>query len=290
MDKLPMSVKKMIRQIVSIVLLIICGVIIGRIISGVIPAKTVVEVTRPDGSDSSEIAAEDISAAIDEDSGSYAEQETGYVTDDITEQPGADTGEQIEESKDGSKILIDSDVLIKGDSIPIRFFDGKEIIASDPDMRLSCDNDCIEFVTGTVNAYNCVSAKNKGTSIITVTYNGKTARKRVYVHDESDQTNGLFCTQTLIIFSATSEGAGAAEFNVGVEGDVSEKMTARFYMTDSRLGFTVEGKWLDYHTLQCKIENYLSRAIDGKMRIVVTEKNDPNKLIGVATLAVDTPK
>ena len=81
-----------------------------------------------------------------------------------------------------------------------------------------------------------------------------------------------------------------AEFNVGVEGDVSEKLTAKFYMTDSRLGFTVEGKWLDYHTLQCKIENHLSRAIDGKMRIVVIEKDNPDNLIGVATLVVDTPK
>lgn len=288
MDKLPMSGNKMIRQIVSIVLLIICGVLLGKIISGVIPAKTVVVVTWPEGFDSSGI---DISTSGEEDYSSNIEQEAGNVTDNTTEKPDADTGEQIENNRqDGSKILIDSDVLIKGDSVPIRFFDGKEIIAVDPDMHLSCDNDCIEFEKDSVDAYNCVSAKKQGTAVITVSYNGKTARKRIYVHEESDQTNGLYCTQTLIIFGATSEGSGVAEFNVGVEGDVSEKLTAKFYMTDSRLGFTVEGKWLDYHTLQCKIENHLSRAIDGKMRIVVIEKDNPDNLIGVATLVVDTPK
>lgn len=261
----------MIKTIGAFLLIIIFGVIIGNAIGDIIQGKRSVTVEyQNDVTDVTNIS------------------DSSDVTDssDVI----AVTLTPTSENEDGSQVIIDSDVLIKGDQIPIRFFDGKDIIAIDPEIRYTCSSDCVEIVDDTIGAYKCLKAKSKGISSVTVEYNGKKASKTIYVHEESEQTNSLVCPLDPIIFSATAEGPGMAEFLVGVEGEVDKKMTAKFYLTESRMGFTVSGEWLDYHTMQCKIVNYLSRALDCQMKIVVVEKGKPENLIGVATLQVNTPK
>ena len=153
-----------------------------------------------------------------------------------------------------------------------------------------CDNECIEVVTDSTGTFTCIQAKEVGDTKLTVKYNGKSDTRKIYVCSDADQKNGLYCSEKRVLVNVTSEGPEVGEFNVGVEGEISEKLTAKFYTTDPRLNFTVEGKWVDYHTMHCRVVNYLSHPIPGELRIVVVERDNPENLIGVTSLHIDTPR
>lgn len=183
-----------------------------------------------------------------------------------TSQAAAETG-QVKEPLTGADLLMQSTLLLPGDSVPIRFKTedftysyAKDLRydVSDPDVAvISYDKNCESFV---------VTAKAPGTAAIIGNLNGTGGSLDITVA-EVDSASGVTLTPSE---AAIDLGSGKASVSLALEGQVPEHYVAKYYASPM-LMIAVDGAW-DGQTLNLTVSEAISYG-DGYLTVLVTDKD-----------------
>ena len=203
------------------------------------------------------------------------------------------SGEEVYTEAGSPGLLVDSTVLLLGDTTPIRYFDGKNTYAYSDDISYYSEPNTVLIETDANHFRYYITGNSKGKSTVIGSREGKELKKDIYVLDSKTATNSVLCDTEKIVFGVTASGAGAANIQVTVEGKEGKDLEARIYSNVGRdktgnVWVTATGKWED-NVLHATLTNYLSPDKSGEIVVVITEKGDPLKLVGFTRIPVEAP-
>lgn len=189
------------------------------------------------------------------------------------------------------KLLLDSTVILLGDTEPIRFFDGENVYAYHSELSYYSEPNTVEILTDGNEYRNYIVPNSTGRTTVTGRMGDLELSKDIYVLDIEDATNDVICDTDRIVFSVTDSGAGSVDITLTVAGKSGDEMEARIY-TDTgtefneNIGVTAEAEW-DDNVLTATVTNYLSVDKKGELVVVITEKDDPGSLIGFERIPIE---
>ncbi len=188
------------------------------------------------------------------------------------------------------KLLVDSTVMLVGDTMTVRFFDGKNTYAISDDLTYYSQPNTVLISEDNSHYRNYIVATSPGRTTVIGEMNGLELTKDIYVHRQDEATNNIICDTSEIVFGVTKSGAGAVNITLNVEGWDEDNLEARFYTNagpsfKGDLWITAEGEW-NNSTLKATITNYLSSETEGELVVVVTKKNEPESLVGVCRIPI----
>ena len=188
-------------------------------------------------------------------------------------------------------LLVDSSVILLGDTVPIRYFDGENTYAYIESLSYYSDPNTVQIDPDANHYRYYITATSKGKTTVIGTKDGKELKKDIYVVDAEDATNSVLCDTEKIVFGVTASGAGAANIKITVEGKKGKDIEARIYSNvgsdkTGNVWVTATGKWED-NVLNATLTNYLSPDKKGEIVVVITEKGDPSKLVGLKRIPVE---
>ena len=189
------------------------------------------------------------------------------------------------------KLLLDSTVILLGDTEPIRFFDGENAYAYHSDLSYYSEPNTVEILTDSNEYRYYIVPNSAGKTTVTGRMGNLELSKDIYVLDVETATNDVICDTDRIVFSVTDQGAGTVSFKLTVAGKSGDEMEARIY-TDTgtefneNIGVTAEAEW-DDNVLTATVTNYLSVDKKGELVVVITEKDDPGSLIGFERIPIE---
>ena len=207
--------------------------------------------------------------------------------------PEDSSGEEVYTEAGSPGLLVDSTVLLLGDTTPIRYFDGKNTYAYSDDISYYSEPNTVLIETDANHFRYYITGNSKGKSTVIGSREGKELKKDIYVLDSKTATNSVLCDTEKIVFGVTASGAGAANIQVTVEGKEGKDLEARIYSNVGRdktgnVWVTATGKW-ENNVLHATLTNYLSPDKSGEIVVVITEKGDPLKLVGFTRIPVEAP-
>ena len=217
-------------------------------------------------------SAESVSADFSDDGMSELEQ----VQDNQT---GADQSmsDKEEPDEDGPMVVADSDVILLGDTVPVRFYDGSLVYSVADDLRFTCQPDIAEFQIDEQGYRNHIVAESSGKTVVTAVKGNVSADREFYLLDPGDASNRVSCNTDSLVFTVDAEQNGSGNLELKVDGMVAEELDVRAYTTGDVSVKTSAG-WED-ETLKVSVSNNLSPG-SGILVIVFTEKDNPQKLVG----------
>lgn len=233
----------------------------------------------------------DISLVTEGGSANSANQGESFITVYSENTSPDSVDDSYEEEASAPKILVDSSVILLGDTIPVRFFDGKNTYAYTEGLSYYSVPNTIDIGTNDLFYRYYLNASSKGMTTLIGQKGDQELEKTIYVLDEREATNQLICDTDKLTFNVTASGPGAAIIKVAVDGDYDGELEARVYTNagDNKSGdvwVTATGKW-DKGILTITVTNYLSTGKKGELVIVITNKGDPLHLVGFVRIPIE---
>ena len=179
---------------------------------------------------------------------------------------------------DGPMVVADSDVILIGDTVPVRFYDGSLIYSVADDLKFTCQPKIAEFQIDESGYRNHIVAEPAGKTVITGVKGNASADREFYLLDPGDASNQVSCNTDSIVFTVDTEQNGSGNLELKVDGMASEMLDVRAYTTGD-VSVKTSARWED-ETLKVSVSNSLSPGSSGMLVIVFTEKNNPQKLVG----------
>ena len=205
------------------------------------------------------------------------------IETDLFESAYAIAGES--EDSDKPSILADSDVILIGDKIPLRFYDGSLVYSISDDLVYECEPAIASISVDDSGYRTYLKAENEGYTTVIGKKGEDETQKEFFLLNPENASSDVYSDVDRIVLNVDAEKNGTGSFGLMVAGFNLSDLETRAYTTGD-VWVKLSARW-EEGILQVSVSNYLSPENEGEIVVVFTKKGNPMQLVGFKRIKLE---
>lgn len=205
------------------------------------------------------------------------------IETDLFESAYAIAGES--EDSDKPSILADSDVILIGDKIPLRFYDGSLVYSISDDLVYECEPAIASISVDDSGYRTYLKAENEGYTTVIGKKGEVETQKEFFLLNPENASSDVYSDVDRIVLNVDAEKNGTGSFGLMVAGFNLSDLEIRAYTTGD-VWVKLSARW-EEGILQVSVSNYLSPGNEGEIVVVFTKKGNPMQLVGFKRIKLE---